>query len=199
VPQLGEIKRGWELGRGSKDWRVSTYGLAKYIWHACEKCGKERWVRPRKPFRRFCQRCGSGQVAPRVGSKNPVWKGGRVKMHDYISVYVSSDDFFYPMISTNFSKYGGYVLEHRLVMAKHLGRCLQSWEKVHHKGVRYSGVENKSDNLIDNLELSATIGEHSRNHSKGYRDGYEKGFMDGRSVKIRQLEARIKELEANGE
>ena len=33
---------------------------------------------------------------------------------------------------------------------------------------------------IENLELSISIGEHSRAHSKGYGDGYAKGLADGK-------------------
>lgn len=54
----------------------------------------------------------------------------------------------------------GLILEHRLVMAQSLGRCLQPWEIVHHKGIRCSGINNRSDNLEDNLEVLPQILDH---------------------------------------
>ena len=71
-------------------------------------------------------------------------------------------DFFYQMANKN-----GYVLEHRLVMARYLERNLHRWEIVHHKN------HIRDDNRIENLQL----------------------VSDNRHKQITMLENRIKYLE----
>ena len=147
IPVLGEIHRADEIGLKG--------GWRKYVYHACEGCGKERWVglRKGKPLSLQCVSCTAPSNLPPVktGSLNSHWKGGRCRTRGYIELWLSKDDFFYSMATK-----GGCVLEHRLVMAKHLGRCLQPWEHVHHK----NGI--KDDNRLANLALTMTQ-YHKRN------------------------------------
>jgi hypothetical protein len=65
----------------------------------------------------------------------------------YISVRIADDDRFAVMRQA-----GGTLLEHRLVMARHLGRPLLPSESVHHVN------GNKQDNRIENLQLR--FGQH---------------------------------------
>jgi len=123
--------------------------------------------------------CADCSRRSRSGADNPNWKGGVMHHKHYIRLLIRPDDFFYPMADFN-----GYVSEHRLIMAKHLGRCLQSWEFVHHK----DGDGHNND--LSNLELT-TVGSHSREHSKGYRDGYQQGLADGKN-KRKEQEIRAK-------
>jgi len=122
-------------------------------------------------------------MASNYGERNGNWKGGRrVNGNGYVEVRIGREDFFFPMATHRF-----YVREHRLVMARHLGRCLQPWETVHHK----NGI--KTDNRITNLSLQ-TAHTHSKDHSQGYLDGYEKGLVDGRDHQIQQLKQEIRLL-----
>ena len=121
MPEIGEIKLGVELG---------YKGGNRCIWHACVDCAKERWVvlKRGQPSALRCKSCATALKPHPAGFASPNWKGGRVASHGYIRIRLSPDDFFYPMATDE-----GYVMEHRLIVAKALGRCLLPWEVVHHK------------------------------------------------------------------
>jgi len=77
------------------------------------------------------------------GGNSNSWKGGRQKHSSgYILIWVDSTNPFAKM-----RDHHDCILEHRLVMAKYLGRCLEPWELVHH--INWI----KTDNRIENLEL----------------------------------------------
>ena len=137
MPQVGDIKRDYELGY-ARNYR-------KYMWVTCVDCGQGRWVTNLHiETTKRCRSCHNKSQALERGNN---WKCGRYVQRGYIFIKLSQGDFFYPM-----ADHQRYISEHRLVMAKHLGRCLHSWEIVHHKN-RVRG-----DNRIENLELYGEYG-----------------------------------------
>lgn len=162
MPLVGDIIRGSEIGK--------IY-YRKYIWQTCPECEKEHWVALYKGQPRN-KRCSSCFRLWRRGKNNPNWNGGRIIVGGYVEIKLQPDDFFYPMALKD-----GYILEHRLVVAKSLNRNLHSWEVVHHK----NGI--RDDNRIENLELHSDMGH------KGFH------IME---QKIKSLKNRIIQLEAQG-
>lgn len=176
-PKVGDIATGRKLGKRNGH---------TYIWLACAKCGRERWVTKeyfdKRGYSILCQACYNKELGDRHRGISRSLPGNKIKSSaGYIFVKLSPDDFFYPMANKR-----GYVQEHRLVMAKHLGRCLLPFplEIVHHK----DGIHDHNDQ--SNLELTSS-GEHSILHTRGYEAGFRKGFTDGRSKKIQALEQQI--------
>jgi hypothetical protein len=76
------------------------------------------------------------------------FKNGRVRHYSgYIWVMIEHDDPLRSMASRGSGWQNGYAQEHRIVMARHIGRPLLASESVHHvNGLR-------DDNRIENLEL----------------------------------------------
>lgn len=137
MPTVGEIKKAGEVGHVS--WN-------KYIWAACLDCKRCQWVRlvRGKPINLRCRSCAN-KHNKQIAEKSPSWKGGRTKnSRGYIKIYLRPDDFFYPMAWKD-----GYVFEHRLVVAKALGRNLHPWELVHHK----KGCAKDDNRYPETLEL----------------------------------------------
>lgn len=154
-PQIGIVVKGIDIGYKDKK--------TKYVGEICPNCGLPRWVQLKDAGRYpKCRKClNKGRIAER----SSCWSGGKThSCSGYIYVRIYPDNPFYLMAESR-----GYVMEHRLVMAKSLGRCLEDIELVHH----LNGI--KTDNRIENLKLFASAQEHLP------------------SVKVQK---RIKELEA---
>jgi hypothetical protein len=124
---IGTFTTGAEIGS------VAKYVDTPYMWVNCQRCGAESWVRCKrsKPIYKLCYKCRK--------LDHPKFTG---KRKGYIRICLSINDFFFPMAGK-----GHYVLEHRLVVARNIGRCLHRWEVVHH----INGI--KSDNRLSNLQL----------------------------------------------
>ncbi len=116
----------------------------------CNFC-KEAFLIPiGRKRRKYCSRKCAGDA---FNAKNPNffkrennghWTGGRIKRRGYIHLHAPN----HPACQGNTRK---YVLEHRLVMEKYLGRYLKSYESIHH----INGI--KDDNRLENLELWTKI------------------------------------------
>ena len=127
--------------------------------HYCKVCNKKISATCAIYGKGFCRSCWQlGEKNPmfgRVGARNPMfgvrgkdnphYTNGRWKTkYGYIQIYALTHPF----------NVSGYMLEHRLVMEKHLGRYLKPEEIVHH----INGI--KDDNRIENLMLFPTASAH---------------------------------------
>lgn len=179
---------------GDKATLTSDYGYRfSYSYIVCPICGLARWTtscNTRRP--NFTGRCPGCQLAfarenyDQRKEKANNWHGGKShRVGGYVLVRIERDSPFFSMAKRTKDKKGrlkswAYIPEHRLVMARHLDRCLERWELVHH----LNGI--KDDNRYENLKLTTR-----REHFIEDRE-LELGVLE----RIKNLEARIIQLEA---
>ena len=115
-------------------------GGGKYCSLKCvKKCPKHRKTILKSGFQKGWKSPNKGKKFPERGGENHHgWKGGRSKR---------PDGYVYVLVPNHPQTKRKYILEHRLVMEKHIGRYLERWEIVHHR----NGI--RDDNRIENLEI----------------------------------------------
>jgi len=162
-PNIGDLATAKSIGR---------MGRAVHIWEACSKCGHERWVK-RNARGTCCQSCMTPPTY--YGTENNRWNETRkTRTKSGIRVCIAPGHQFFAMAHRCSRDYA--ILEHRLVMATHLNRCLESWEVVHH----IDG--DNCNNSLDNLLLLPSQAMHTA--------------YTLLQVAMRNLEARVTLLEA---
>ena len=133
-PNVGDLATAKSLGK---------MGRAIRIWESCPKCGYERWVK-RNARGTCCQSCMTPPTY--YGAENNRWNETKKTItKSGIRVYVTPSHPFF-LMAHRCAKYGYAILEHRLVMATHLNRCLESWEVVHH--IDGDNCNNSLENLV---------------------------------------------------
>lgn len=111
------------------------------------------------------------------GPNNPAWKGGATYRKRKGNYPQSVKYVRCPQEFASMARKDGYVMEHRLIMAQHVGRPLLRSEVVHHIN------HDVTDNRIENLQLFASNGEHKRHEGEtGYfKDYYGRNHTTPRS------------------
>lgn len=99
-------------------------------------------------YKKVCEKISKNHARPslgKIGEKSTGWKGGRftTKRDGYVFIYQPE----HPNAKRSGTGGGGYVLEHRLVMEKILGRYLLPDEDVNHINGK------KDDNRPENLTV----------------------------------------------
>ena len=125
---------------------------------ACKLCGKEVRRNPgmvKRSKNTFCSpACRSAFSKTERGAIWSTWKGGRYLFHTTGYMYVCHPTKRKPDGSR------ALILEHRLVMERHIGRPLERHEHVHHLD------GDKTNNTLSNLHLCQSAKEHKQFHLK---------------------------------
>lgn len=125
---------------------------AVYFHGLCTVCAsrvESEYVPDRRRVRTCSAKCRADETMR--GRRSLNWKGGRTRNgNGYALLHVPE----HPDADRD-----GYVVEHRYLMERLIGRPLERSEHVHHRN------HDRSDNRLSNLEL-LTAAEHGKRHAE---------------------------------
>ena len=179
-----QAQRNKNCSKCSRDimgkWNKGKYRTPEVVCGYCGKRFRPKWRSKKNPTKFCSHSCngkvrslhlikfsgnGKGKKRPNTGLKgslNPAWKGGVTyfrKRGNYLPIkYVRCPKEFLVM-----ARKDGYVMEHRLIMAKKIGRPLTRIETVHHID------HNPQNNDAINLMLFKNNSEHKLYESQEQR------------------------------
>lgn len=141
------IKMYWQEEKHCRQIAEELGTTADAVDYQFRKLGIKK--RSKSEARKLLYKQGFVSVTSMRGEKAINWRGGRqVVGGGYVRVILQPSDSFFQDMCVRSSTCNSYsVPEHRLVVAKHLNRCLSPIEQVHHLN------GNKQDNRLENLQL----------------------------------------------
>jgi hypothetical protein len=149
--QANSVQQRQNAGDPERSWprslQIEAEVCAKYLSGLSAESLKAEYGVNAETIRRVLRRNNVQMRAPNASTARKRRNGGRIKdSAGYTLLLIDPDD---PLYLTAGLRKGSlrYALEHRVVMARHLGRRLHSWENVHHLN------GDRSCNEIWNLEL----------------------------------------------
>lgn len=111
----------------------------KFCSHSCQL----KWVHSNKELSQHYMR---NSILPVMyAEQNPAWKGG-ITMFKKKGNYKNVKYVRCPQEYIQMARKDGYIMEHRLVIAKWIGRCLERIEVVHH--IDHDPSNNNKNNLL---------------------------------------------------
>lgn len=132
MPEIGEIIPGSKT-------------IRRKIWLICPECNSGHWANLSNYLNsgnRPCRICHNKRVSTKCRVRKDYEPGKTLRRQGYIFVRLDVNDPYHSMAEASH-----FVAEHRLVMAKYLGRVLTRDEIVHHINGK------RDDNALDNLRI----------------------------------------------
>ena len=159
----GALGKHWELSKKTRKKMSDAQKGKPHPWITSDSFTPEIREKISKALKKaYQERRIVSFMKGKFGKKHPYWKGGRWQTNEgYIYIYSPNHPH---AIKSGKTK---YMLEHRLVMEKHLRRYLKPFEIIHHK----NGIKN--DNRIKNLLLIISRGGIHKGKVKCPKCSYE--------------------------